>query len=69
MGKNRKKTKVGVIVGEHDKNTYPSLSKQYFKPLKKSEIKSELLIINANHSFEYILNNKEAIELGKKLVN
>ena len=36
---------------------------------KKNEIKSELLIINANHSFEYIFNNKEAIELGKKLVN
>ena len=30
-----KKTKVRVIVGEHDKNTYPSLSKQYFKLLKK----------------------------------
>ena len=30
-----------------------------------NEIKSELLIINANHSFEFILNNKEAIELGK----
>lgn len=64
-----KKIKVRVIVGEHDKNTYPSLSEQHFKLLEKNEIKSELLIINATHSFEYIFNNKEAIELGKKLVN
>ena len=64
-----KKTKVGAIVGEHDKNTYPSLSEQYFKLLEKNEIKGELLIINANQSFDYIFNNKEAIELGKRLVN
>jgi|TARA_B110000238_G_C15897660_1_gene340536 hypothetical protein len=46
----------------------PSLSKQYFKLLEKNEIKSELLTINANHSFNYIFNNKKAIELGKSLV-
>tara|TARA_B110000305_G_C19147510_1_gene496465 strand:+ start:504 stop:644 length:141 start_codon:yes stop_codon:yes gene_type:complete len=40
-----------------------------FKLLEKNDIKSELLIINATHSSEYIFNNKEAIKLGKKLVN
>ena len=64
-----KKTKVGIIIGELDKNTLPELSIEYFELLKKNNVQSELLSINAAHSFRYIYTNKEAIELGKSLVN
>ena len=41
---------------------------EYFELLKKNNIKSELLSINAAHSFWFIYTNKEAIKLGKSLV-
>jgi dipeptidyl aminopeptidase/acylaminoacyl peptidase len=63
------KKKVGIIIGELDENTFPKLSIDYFELLKKNNVQSELLLINVAHSFWHIYTNKEAIELGKSLVN
>jgi len=60
---------VGIIIGELDKNTFPELSIEYFELLKKNNVQSELLSINAAHSFRHIYTNKKAIELGKSLVS
>jgi hypothetical protein len=54
---------------KYDKNTFSALSEDYFKLLQKNNINSELININANRSFRFIVNNKEALELGKSLVN
>ena len=64
-----KGTKVGIIIGELDKNTFPELSENYFELLKKNNISSELITIKAGHSFKFIYNNKEAVDLGKRLMN
>ena len=69
VDKINKKTKVGIIIEELDENTFPELSVDYFELLKKNNVQSELLSINVAHSFLYIYTNKEAIELGKSLVN
>ena len=56
--KNKKK----IIVFLHGDEGYLAL-------LKDNNIDSELLSINAAHSFRYIYTNNKAIELGQKLVN
>ena len=53
-----KETKVGIIVGEYDKNAFPELSDDYFKLLKENSIYSELKVINITYSFDYNFNNK-----------
>ena len=62
-----KKTRVFVVVGKNDKNTLPKFSKSYHDKLKKENIFTKLMLVDADHLG--IMKNNEFIKFTKELVN